>query len=295
MSNKLASLRRDLDHIRKHRTEIIAQKSRLATRLSDLNKDLRSKKIPYEHYESKFKYLLGGKSVEGKKKYFKKRLIAIKHREKDLLSRIKHETHAIRNKFRLITLTAIMFAMFAPLIGVGLIDLTGFGTSTSSTTASAVVEEYYAASVSDDIVWSGTLALASNNNNATGNYNLSSNTQTGHNVHLSKDGNSDIDICISGTGNFVASSGTIGIGNLTWSANETNSISLPALSADQALTTSKVVAQQNLAQHSTTGNYTYFRYWLDIPSDAGKGTYADSTGSANITFTVTASDGDCTA
>ena len=102
MSNKLSSLSRDLDQIRRHRTEIIAQKSRLATRLSDLNKELRSKKIPYENYESKFKYLLGGKSVEEKKKYFKKRLVAIKHREKDLLSRIKHETHAIKNKTKLI-------------------------------------------------------------------------------------------------------------------------------------------------------------------------------------------------
>ena len=101
MSNKLSSLSRDLDQIRRHRTEIIAQKSRLATRLSDLNKELRSKKIPYENYESKFKYLLGGKSVEEKKKYFKKRLIAIKHREKDLLSRIKHETHTINSKTKI--------------------------------------------------------------------------------------------------------------------------------------------------------------------------------------------------
>jgi hypothetical protein len=188
-----------------------------------------------------------------------------------------------------------MFAMIAPLIGIGLIDLTGFATSTSSTTASAVVADWYAASVSDDIAWSGTLALASNDNAASGNHNLSTGTQTGYNVYLSDDGNSDIDICISGTGNFVASSGTIGIDNLTWSANETNSISLPALSAGQALTTSKVVAQQNLAKNADDGNYTYFRYWLDIPSDAGKGTYDDSTGNANITFTVTASDGDCTA
>ena len=57
-----------------NRIEIIAQKSRLAKRLSDLNKDLRLKKIPYESYESKFKYLLGGKSVEEKKKYFKRSL-----------------------------------------------------------------------------------------------------------------------------------------------------------------------------------------------------------------------------
>ena len=184
MSNKLTSLRRDLDQIRRHRIEIIAQKSRLATRLSDLNKDLKSKKIPYENYESKFKYLLGGKSVEEKKKYFKKRLVAIKHREKDLLSRIKHETQASKTKSRLITVTAIMFAMIAPLIGIGLIDLTGFATSTSSTTASAVVAEWYAISAPDDINF-GTLIHGTTGNNA-GSNNWGSGS-TGYYLTLSSD------------------------------------------------------------------------------------------------------------
>ena len=72
MSNKLTSLQRDLDHIRKHRFEVKSQQERLASRLSELNKELKAKKISYELYESKYNYLLGGKTSREKKKYFKK-------------------------------------------------------------------------------------------------------------------------------------------------------------------------------------------------------------------------------
>ena len=37
MSQKLASLRRDLEHIRRHRTQILEQRDRLAKRLIELN------------------------------------------------------------------------------------------------------------------------------------------------------------------------------------------------------------------------------------------------------------------
>lgn len=278
MSNKLASLRRDLEHIRRHRAEIIQQKSRLATRLSDLNKDLKSKKIPYENYESKFKYLLGGKSVEEKKKYFKKRLVAIKHREKDLLSRIKHETHSSKNKTKLIAVTAIMFAMIAPLIGIGLIDLTGFATSTSSTTASAVVAEWYAVSSPGDINF-GTLVHDTTGNNA-GSNNWGSGS-SGYYLTLHTDSNTDVQTCLHGAGDFSGGSETMSLGNMVWDGNQTGSSSSPLLSAAQSMTTTKVRSSTTLA----AGNKEYYRFWMDVPADTAVEDY-----STTITFTTSSSD-----
>ena len=267
MSNKLASLRRDLDHIRKHRTEIIAQKSRLATRLSDLNKDLRSKKIPYEHYESKFKYLLGGKSVEGKKKYFKKRLVAIKHREKDLLSRIKHETHAIRTKFKLITVTAIMFAMFASLIGVGLIDLTGFATSTCSTTASAVVAEWFAVSSPGDINFGGLVHDTTGNNAGSNNWGSSA---SGYYLQLSPNSNINAKTCIKSV-NWDGPS-ALALANLKWNSSTSSSSSVPG-TPGSAMTTSYVTSQSSISP----GDKDYYRFWMDVPSGQVAGDYNTTT------------------
>jgi hypothetical protein len=267
MSNKLASLRRDLEHIRRHRAEIIQQKSRLATRLSDLNKDLKSKKIPYENYESKFKYLLGGKSVEEKKKYFKKRLVAIKHREKDLLSRIKHETHSSKNKTKLIAVTAIMFAMIAPLIGIGLIDLTGFATSTSSTTASAVVAEWYAVSSPGDINF-GTLVHDTTGNNA-GSNNWGSGS-SGYYLTLHTDSNIDVKTCIKSVDWDGPSA--LALSNLKWNSSASSNSIMPH-SPGSAMTTSYVTSQSSISP----GGQDYYRFWMDIPSGQVAGDYNTTT------------------
>jgi len=277
MSNKLASLRRDLEHIRRHRAEIIQQKSRLATRLSDLNKDLKSKKIPYENYESKFKYLLGGKSVEEKKKYFKKRLVAIKHREKDLLSRIKHETHASKNKTKLITVTAAMFIIFAPIIGLNLIELTGMGTYIDAPVDSYVeVQSWLAASISySTVTFSG--GTPGEILNASLNYDISAST-TGYYLNYSTDSNvANTNLCINGT-NLIDGSNSIAIGNVNvTAAMQTNNINTPARSASAAITTSSGTLQTGL----DPGENSTHRYWMDLPSTSPTGEYE---GSFNLTI-----------
>ena len=280
MSNTLTSLRRDLDHIRRHRTDIIAQRSRLATRLSELNKELSAKKISYEIYESKFKYLLGGKTSAEKNKYFKKQLEAIKHREKDLISRIKHETHILKSRTKAITTLTVMLVLVVPLLIFTTADLTGFTTST--TTASAVVAEWFAVSLGTNTITFGNLDPGDNDENAALN-NLGS-SAPGYNLTLSSDSNTAVQTCLSGTGDFSGSGETMDLGNLYWDGNQTGSSTYPILSAAQAMTTSKVRSSTSLA----AGNTEYYRFWMDVPGDTAAVSY-----STTITFTT--SSGDCTA
>ncbi len=279
MSQKLASLRRDLEHIQRHRTQIIEQRDRLARRLTELNKDLKSKKISYELYEDNFKYLLGGKTVEEKKKYFKKRLEAIKHREKDLLSRIKHETHASKSRAKAITVAAAMLVVFLPILTFTTLELTGFATSNSSTTASAVVVEYYAVSLATSTISFGTLDAGDDDENAALN-NLGS-SAPGYYLNLSTDSNTDVQTCLHGAGDFSGGSETMSLGNLKWDGNQTGSSSSPLLSAAQSMTTTKVRSSTTLA----AGNKEYYRFWMDVPADTAVEDY-----STTITFTTSSSD-----
>ena len=276
MSNKLTSLRRDLEHIGKHRTEILQRKSRLATRLSDLNKELRLKKISYESYESKFKYLLGGKSVEEKKKHFKKRLAAIKHREKDLLSRIKHETHAIKNRTKLIAVTAAMLIIFAPLIGSNLVGLTGMATTADSNVDSRVeVQSWIAASLSySSVIFSGSAGQLIN---ATLNYDSTAST-TAYSINYSSDSNvEDLKICIQGE-NMVSGANTIPINKLNTSTSLFNSNIYPARSASMSVGTSDA----QIIDSVDPGDEIRQRYWLDIPSTQVAA--SDYVGAINITL-----------
>ena len=270
MSNKLTSLRRDLEHMGKHRTEILQRKSRLATRLSDLNKELRLKKISYESYESKFKYLLGGKSVEEKKKHFKKRLAAIKHREKDLLSRIKHETHAIKNKNKLIAVTAAMLIIFAPIIGLNLAELTGMAITAESPTPSRVeVQVWYAGSLSfNEIDFSGDLIPGTTDNNAKlNNYGSSA---SGYYLTLNTDSNINVKTCIK-SAEFDGPA-AFGLGNLTWNGSTSSSSTVPATPGDE-MTTSYVTSQASISP----GARDYYRFWGDVPSGQLPGDYNTTT------------------
>lgn len=282
MSNKLASLRRDLEHIRKHRTEILQQKSRLATRLSDLNKDLRSKKIPYEHYESKFKYLLGGKSTEEKKKYFKKRLVAIKHREKDLLSRIKHETNAIKNRTKLIAVTVAMFVIFAPIIGLNLVELTGLATSVEVDTDSRVeVQSWLAASFSvTTIQYGGSLIAGTVDNNASLNY-AGAASSTGYYLTLDEDSNVNAKTCIKGTA--ISGPTTLALGNATWNSSTSSGATIPATPGDE-MTTSYATSQTSISP----GDKDYYRFWMDVPSGQTPGDYE-----TNITVNAVVAGSSC--
>ncbi len=282
MSQKLASLRRDLEHIRRHRTQILEQRDRLAKRLIELNKGLREKKISYELYEDKFKYLLGGKTVEEKKKYFKKRLDAIKHREKDLISRIKHENQSSKSRAKAITVLAAMLVVFLPIMTFTTIELTGFASSVSSTTASAVVAEYYAVSLATSTISFGNLNVGDNDENAALN-NLGS-SAPGYYLTLSADSNTNVQTCLHGAGDFSGGSETMSLGNMIWDGNQTGSSSSPLLSAAQSMTTSKVRSSTTLA----AGNKEYYRFWMDVPGDTAVEDY-----STTITFTTSSSD--CTA
>ena len=280
MSQKLASLRRDLEHIRRHRTQIIEQRDRLARRLTELNKDLKSKKISYELYEDKFKYLLGGKTVEEKKKYFKKRLEAIKHREKDLLSRIKHETHASKSRAKAITVAAAMLVVFLPILTFTTLELSGFATTaTSSVIGAANISSYYAASLATSTISFGDLTPGDTDENAALN-NLGS-SAPGYYLTLSADSNTNVQTCLHGAGDFSGGSETMSLGNLKWDGNQTGSSSSPPLSAAQSMTTSKVRSSTTLA----AGNNEYYRFWMDVPGATAVEDY-----STTITFTTSTSD-----
>jgi len=242
---------------------------------------LKSKKISYELYEDKFKYLLGGKTVEEKKKYFKKRLEAIKHREKDLLSRIKHETHASKSRAKAITVAAAMLVVFLPILTFTTLELSGFATTaTSSVIGAANISSYYAVSMStdltNDITFSSLIHNTNDNSASSNNYGSSA---SGYYLTLDADSNTATKTCIKGA-NFYGPE-RLGLGNLTWNSSTSSSSTVPA-TPGTAMTTSYVTSQTSISP----GDKDYYRFWMDVPSGQTAGSY-------NTTVTFKATTGSC--
>lgn len=105
--------------------------------------------------------------------------------------------------------------------------------------------------------------LPANNVNALENYN-GTNNSTNYYVLVSPDGNVPVDLCLRANSGLVSSNGDVlGIGNETYSVNVGSSnLTTPSVNNETSFTLNYVKAGNTIP----IGNYSFIRFWLDIPA-----------------------------
>jgi uncharacterized protein (UPF0333 family) len=119
----------------------------------------------------------------------------------------------------------------------------------------------------------GTVTLGSNNNNATGNFNSTGQTQ--YWITIDSTTNVDIDLCIKVDQALTSGSYTIPNTNYHYSYNDTtNDWTYPTYPATTEITTSYVKTVED-KWIGGVSDEVYFRFNLDIPNDAHAGDYSN--------------------
>ena len=115
--------------------------------------------------------------------------------------------------------------------------------------------------------------LPANNVNALENYN-GTNNSTNYYVLVSPDGNVPVDLCLRANSGLVSSNGDVlGIGNETYSVNVGSSnLTTPSVNNETSFTLNYVKAGNTIP----IGNYSFIRFWLDIPAAQAAGQYNNS-------------------
>jgi len=174
----------------------------------------------------------------------------------------------------LLGLLLVVLAIF--IIGlIGNLSIQGYpiitGWDTQTSLSSVTVQSYVALSKSanfTDGIRFGSLDPGTNNNNATANYNSSSNTL--FDIEIT-DSNVNIDFCISADDLNTSGGDVIELGNYTWNDSSVNNITFPDYSVKSAMTAtgSGATGSTNLSNGTTN----YYRFWLTIPNSQAPGTY----------------------
>ena len=150
--------------------------------------------------------------------------------------------------------------------------LTGYATE-GSTTSNVSIAKYLAiafgANLSNGIQFGNVNTLPATNINATHDYDGPSD-ETTYTVDVSTDSNTNIDFCTKASSGLTSPAlDVIGVGNETYSADNSTTSTIPALGSETSFTTSYVKAQNVTAP----GNSSYWRFWLDIPAAQPSGDY----------------------
>jgi hypothetical protein len=148
---------------------------------------------------------------------------------------------------------------------------TGAATS-QSTSSQVVIQSYFSISLSgnlsEGVDFGAVTSLPATDLNATGNYNVTGNLSV-YFITVSADSNGNVDFCIKADNLNTSAGDEIGLANYTWSNSTSNDISNPPGSSGSAELTTSYVQGSTVAP---SGNI-YYRFWLDIPSGQGAGTY----------------------
>jgi len=171
-----------------------------------------------------------------------------------------------------IALVSVLLLCLILLIFQNLTFLTGNATQ-GEISSNVSVSRYYSISFGSNMlsgIQFGNVAfLPATNINATHNYDGASSGTT-YTIDVSTDSNSNVDFCTkANTGLTNPALDVIGLGNETYSAENSTTASVPALGSQTSLTTGYVKAQ-NITQ---PGNSSYWRFWLDIPAAQPSGDY----------------------
>lgn len=152
-------------------------------------------------------------------------------------------------------------------------EITGhvtFDTATSNVT----ITQYFSIDLSDNLkdgIEFGTVStLPADNQSATNNVDGGDGNTTMY-VNVSEDSNTAIDVCIKANADLSDpdNSNVIGIGNETYANSTTTVGGAPALVNETSLTTSYVLAGEDVSQ----GAMNYYKLWLDVPAATVVGGY----------------------
>ena len=115
--------------------------------------------------------------------------------------------------------------------------------------------------------------LPATNVNATENYNGTANS-TNYYIYVSSDGNIPVDLCMRANAGLTSLAGdTIGVGNESYASTVgLNNLTLPSVSNETSLNLNYSLGTSSIP----VGNYSFIRFWLDIPSAQPAGQYNNS-------------------
>ncbi len=275
--SKISRLRQELNHVAKLRSELHADREKLAKRIHALNRQYKQSEITHQNYSEQFEDLLGNRTLEDHERRYHRRIEELRHREHAINHSIGRAEANKSAMIKAIILSAMM--LMAVTVPIVMFDggVTGFATSQSTTTtATAEIVYYYALAESADFsagIDFSSLAHNTQNNNASSNY---ENSGTGYALNLSTDSNTDVSICVKANTDLkihTSPSNLIGIGNMTFNASITNSTSLPAFGNRTEMNSSIF---RNATHNLGAGNATFFRFWLTVPDGTVSGTYNNS-------------------
>jgi len=107
------------------------------------------------------------------------------------------------------------------------------------------------------------------NINASHNYDGINDSSTFY-VQISKDGNTNVNLCIKADGNLVSPNlDEIGLANETYSYFNVSNSTLPSLNNETSLQINYTPSLKDI----TPGSVSYYRFWLDIPASQPSGNY----------------------
>ena len=164
--------------------------------------------------------------------------------------------------------------------------ITGHATS-QSTVSNVTIQYYLSISLCSNLssgIWFGDVSsLPATDLNGSHNYDNTYPTLNGSTycVNISTDGNSAVDVCIKADDHLRSpANDVIGLNNetysnFTWTTNMTH----PLLGSQSSITTSYAKSSVNVG----VGNWSYYRFWLDIPVAQPSGTYNNTVSFKGVT------------
>ncbi len=161
--------------------------------------------------------------------------------------------------------------------------ITGHATE-AVTTSNVSIIKYLAIDPSIDletgIVFEEIIALPTDNDNATHNYDGSSDA-TKYYINVSTDSNTDVDFCVKANiGLSTLGGDIIGLGNESYSTNVTNSnLNTPGVGAEISMNTT----YEKAANSVPIGNTSYWRFYLDVPVGQASGNYNNTVSFKGVT------------
>lgn len=148
-------------------------------------------------------------------------------------------------------------------------------TEEETTSSSATVTKQVAISKSSNLtsgVLFGSVDPNTNNNNATGNYNSTSNTQFW--LTIDSTTNTPVDICVKDDVALTSGGYTIPNSGYTWNSSTTNNATLPSTAAMTAITTSYDTTNK-VASNTQSGTFN-LRLTLDVPVSQQASSYSNT-------------------
>lgn len=174
-------------------------------------------------------------------------------------------------KYRIVAISFIAVAFALVMFTLSDSTMTGDATYDSHVgNLSASVQTYVACTWSADslnVDFGNLLNPGTSDINATENYALS--PGTGYNVTVDPLTTSNVDVIISGN-DLIDGANVLGVGNVTWAANSTDSDGANMIPADSVSLTN---GGENLATAEPSGSSVHYRFWLDIPNGVVAGNY----------------------